>query len=58
MLDPIVDELVLAKLRSLNVIPSDVCTDAEFLRRAYLDVIGVLPTASSISTGFRLRNTS
>lgn len=40
-----VDELVLAKLRSLNIIPSDLCSDAEFLRRAYLDVIGVLPTA-------------
>ncbi|MDP7017479.1 MAG: DUF1549 and DUF1553 domain-containing protein [Pirellulaceae bacterium] len=40
-----VDELVLDKLRELNVIPSDLCTDAEFLRRVYLDVVGVLPTA-------------
>jgi Protein of unknown function (DUF1553)/Protein of unknown function (DUF1549)/Bacterial Ig-like domain (group 2) len=40
-----VDELVLAKLRTLNVIPSELCTDFEFLRRAYLDVIGALPTA-------------
>ncbi len=39
-----IDELVYAKLRSLNVIPSDLCSDAEFLRRVYLDVIGVLPT--------------
>lgn len=39
-----VDELVLAKLKSLNIIPSDLCGDAEFLRRVYLDVIGILPT--------------
>ncbi len=40
-----VDAHVFAKLRSLNVIPSELSTDAEFLRRVYLDVIGTLPTA-------------
>ncbi len=40
-----VDELVFAQLRSLNIIPSELCSDEEFLRRVYLDVIGVLPTA-------------
>ncbi|MCA9176772.1 MAG: DUF1553 domain-containing protein [Planctomycetales bacterium] len=40
-----VDELVLAKLKSLNIIPSDLCSDEEFARRVYLDVIGILPTA-------------
>jgi len=35
---------VLRKLRKLNVEPSGPCTDAEFLRRVYLDVIGTLPT--------------
>ncbi|MEZ6113265.1 MAG: DUF1549 domain-containing protein [Pirellulaceae bacterium] len=39
-----VDEHVYAKLRQLQYLPSDTCTDAEFLRRVYLDVIGVLPT--------------
>ncbi len=39
-----IDELVLAKLESLNVPPSPPATDAEFLRRAFLDTIGVLPT--------------
>lgn len=39
-----IDELVLAKLESLNIPPSPPATDAEFLRRAYLDTIGVLPT--------------
>jgi hypothetical protein len=40
-----IDELVDAKLRQLNVVPSGLCSDAEFLRRASLDVIGALPTA-------------
>lgn len=40
-----IDDLVLAKLQALNLAPSPLCTDAEFLRRAYLDTLGVLPTA-------------
>lgn len=39
-----VDELVYTKLKSLNIIPSGLSTDEEFLRRVYLDVIGILPT--------------
>ena len=40
-----IDELVLKKLRRLNLPPSPRCADGKFLRRAYLDTIGVLPTA-------------
>ncbi|HYE98727.1 MAG TPA: DUF1549 and DUF1553 domain-containing protein, partial [Planctomycetota bacterium] len=40
-----IDDLVLEKLRELRLPPSPPCTDAEFLRRAHLDTIGVLPTA-------------
>jgi hypothetical protein len=39
-----VDSLVNAKLKQLQILPSDVCTDEEFLRRAYLDTTGRLPT--------------
>lgn len=39
-----IDDLVFAKLRKLNVPPSELSNDAEFLRRVYLDVIGLLPT--------------
>ena len=39
-----IDEHVLTKLRELNIPPSGRATDAEFLRRAFLDTIGVLPT--------------
>jgi len=40
-----IDEHILDKLRHLNVPPSPACSDGEFLRRASLDTIGVLPTA-------------
>ena len=43
-----IDRLVLAKLKKLGVVPSDVCADAEFLRRASLDATGTLPTATEI----------
>jgi hypothetical protein len=39
-----IDQEVLTKLKELNLPPSDQCTDAEFVRRAFLDTLGVLPT--------------
>ncbi|MGH7202598.1 MAG: DUF1549 domain-containing protein [Planctomycetaceae bacterium] len=39
-----IDELIHAKLKKLRIVPSDICTDEEFLRRAYVDIIGKLPT--------------
>lgn len=39
-----IDSLIQRKLDALNLTPSGRCTDSDFLRRAYLDVIGVLPT--------------
>lgn len=40
-----IDELVLEQLERLNLPPSPPASDAEFLRRVYLDTIGTLPTA-------------
>jgi len=40
-----IDKLVLEKLKSLNLPPSPRCSDEEFLRRAFLDAAGILPTA-------------
>ncbi|MDB6026815.1 MAG: hypothetical protein JWM68_3038, partial [Verrucomicrobiales bacterium] len=40
-----IDEMVLTKLRELNIPPSSRCTDSDFIRRAFLDTIGLLPTA-------------
>lgn len=39
-----VDELIFSKLRRLNIIPSPLSSDREFLRRVYLDTVGLLPT--------------
>jgi hypothetical protein len=39
-----VDRHVFAKLKTLNLLPSDLCTDQEFVRRVYLDLCGILPT--------------
>jgi hypothetical protein len=38
-----VDELVFARLRELHIEPARLCSDAVFVRRAYLDIIGTLP---------------
>lgn len=43
-----IDELVVQKLRKIGVVQSETCTDAEFLRRASLDVTGTLPTPGEI----------
>ncbi len=39
-----IDGLVLEKLQSLNLPPSERCSDADFLRRAYIDTVGVIPS--------------
>ena len=39
-----IDRLAFRKLRKLNIVPSELADDAEYLRRVYLDVIGTLPT--------------
>lgn len=43
-----VDDLVLKKLEALRIPPSPLCSDAEFLRRVYLDTIGLLPTPEEL----------
>lgn len=45
-----IDEEVYAKLKMLNVLPSEAASDLEFLRRVTIDTIGCLPTAQDIRT--------
>lgn len=40
----VIDEHVFNKLATLRIEPSNLSSDAEFLRRVYLDAIGILPT--------------
>jgi hypothetical protein len=41
-----IDREVFAKLRRLNMVPSDLSSDEHFLRRVTIDTIGTLPTAA------------
>ncbi|MBA4065866.1 MAG: hypothetical protein C0501_19535 [Isosphaera sp.] len=41
-----IDRLVYAQLRELRLKPADLAPDHVFLRRAYLDTLGVLPTVA------------
>ena len=43
-----IDELVAAKWQRMKILPSELCSDAEFLRRVYLDLIGLPPTAADV----------
>ncbi len=40
-----IDRTVFARLRQEKIEPANLCSDAVFLRRVYIDVIGTLPTA-------------
>src|SRR5262249_43449309 len=42
--DNLVDRHVVAKLNDLKIGPSEGCDDAEFLRRVFIDLIGLQPT--------------
>jgi len=45
-----IDKLVFDRLERLDIQPANICTDAVFVRRVYLDVIGTLPTAQEART--------
>jgi WD40 repeat protein/mono/diheme cytochrome c family protein len=45
-----IDELVAAKWKRMKIEPSDLCTDLEFIRRVYLDLIGLPPSPDDIET--------
>jgi hypothetical protein len=43
-----IDELVFGKLQQLGITPAQLCSDAVFVRRVYLDIIGTLPSAQEV----------
>lgn len=45
-----IDRLVNAKLRNLRMIPSELCDDLTFLRRAYIDLTGTIPPVEKIES--------
>ncbi|MBI4877339.1 MAG: DUF1553 domain-containing protein [Acidobacteria bacterium] len=44
-----IDELVFARWKQKGIRPARLCSEAVFVRRAFLDVIGTLPTAQEAS---------
>ena len=44
----LVDRYTHAKFQELGLVPSDLCTDEEFIRRASLDICGTLPTPEEV----------
>jgi hypothetical protein len=44
----LIDKLVNAKLQRLKILPSEIASDAEFLRRLYFDLIGVPPSPEEL----------
>src|SRR5262249_42757273 len=46
--DNVIDRTVFSKLNRMKIRPSEPCTDREFIRRVYLDVIGVMPTPDEV----------
>ena len=46
--DNVIDKAVYAKLNRMRIAPSEVCSDQEFIRRAFLDAIGVVPTPTEV----------
>ncbi len=51
-----IDQLVFARLAPLGIEPANLCSDEVFVRRAYLDVIGTLPTADEARQFLRERD--
>ncbi|MEO2016795.1 MAG: DUF1549 domain-containing protein [Fuerstiella sp.] len=45
-----IDRFVAGKWERLKIQPSGLCTDAEFIRRVYLDLTGLPPTAENVRT--------
>ena len=43
-----IDELVAAKWQKMQILPSELCTDVEFLRRVSLDLTGLPPTGQQV----------
>jgi hypothetical protein len=43
-----IDGHVLKKLEALNIPPSPQCSDHEFIRRGFLDALGILPTPEEV----------
>ena len=54
----LIDKFVVQKLNRLNIIPSAQADDATFLRRVYLDLIGIQPTPDEVRAFLKNQDTN
>ena len=47
--DGLIDRGIQGKLRQLKISPSSLCDDSTYIRRLYLDTLGVLPTVEELA---------
>ncbi len=47
--DSLIDQRIQEKLSQLRIVPSALCDDSTYIRRLYLDTLGVLPTAKELA---------
>jgi hypothetical protein len=45
----VVDTFTAKKWKELGLVPSELCTDEQFIRRVYLDITGTLPTPKQVT---------
>lgn len=45
----IVDKFTAKKWKQLGLVPSDLCSDEQFIRRAFIDITGTLPTPKQVT---------
>ncbi len=45
-----IDHLVHAKLKKLHFLPAGTCTDQQFIRRVFIDTIGILPSETEVDS--------
>ncbi len=48
-----IDDLVYDKLKRVKILPSELCTDEEFVRRIYLDLTGLPPRTTTCARSWR-----
>lgn len=53
-----IDELAADKFREVGIEPSPLCDDATFVRRAYLDAVGTLPTTEETQAFIDSKNSN
>ena len=51
-----IDEMLQAKWKTLRLNPSETCDDSTFVRRVYLDLIGIIPSADEAKSFIRDQN--